>query len=146
MELKNPRREKFAQAVARGRQQTSAYEEAGFVSRGKLACNSSMRLLKDPTVTARIEELRAEALTEYRLNRRKVLDYLVDVILTPAGHVVDGDPLCQSFRTSDKGRTMRMPDKIRAAEMLAKLCGWFPTEKPEAGPVEVIVTIGPDAK
>jgi hypothetical protein len=142
MLLKNPRHERFAVAVAMGRRQTQAYEEAGFEGRGKLATNRSLRLLATPAIKARIAELRAGALKEYRLNRRELLDYLADVILTPAGQVEEGGPLCQSFRTSGRRQIMRMPSKVRAAEMLAKLCGWLAPEKEEhPGGLEVLVTI-----
>jgi hypothetical protein len=142
MILKDPRHEKFAVAVANGRQQTQAYEEAGFEGRGKLATNRSLRLLATPAVKARIAELRASALKEYRMNRRELQDYLVDVILTPAGQVEVGGPLCQSFRKGVRREIMRMPSKVRAAEMLAKLCGWLSPDKEErSGPLEVVVTI-----
>jgi phage terminase small subunit len=142
MILENARHEKFAQAVARGRMQGQAYREAGFAARGGSARTGAVNLGKRPEVKARIAELRGEATAAHRLNRRELLNYLVDVIETPAGEVREGDRLCYSYRHTARQRSTRMPDKLKAAEMLAKLCGWLAPEQLEhSGPVEVIVRI-----
>jgi len=39
--------------------------------------------------------------------------------------------LCQSYKVTPEGREIRMPDKLRAVEQLAKLCGWNEPEKLE---------------
>jgi hypothetical protein len=142
MILANPRWEKFAQAIVEGHRQYRAYEKAGFALRGLRACGGAERLLKNPTVMARIVELRDEKMVAYRMSRRDVLNYLVDVIQTPAGQVKEGDRLCHSYRHTDRLRSASMPDKLKAAEMLAKICGWFAPEQQEhSGEVAVIVKI-----
>jgi hypothetical protein len=142
MILTNPRWEKFAQGMAAGQRQYQAYEGAGFAARGLTASNSAQRLLANPKVMARIAELRDEGMVSYQLERRELMDYLVDIIQTPAGQVKEGDRLCHSYRHTAQRRSTSMPDKLKAAEMLAKLCGWFAPEKPEqSGELEITVRI-----
>jgi hypothetical protein len=54
-------------------------------------------------------------------------------LLTPAGKVDEQSRLCQSYKVTSEGREIRMPDKLRAVEQLAKLCGWNEPEKHEHG-------------
>jgi hypothetical protein len=55
--LKNPRRERFAQLLARGRNATDAYELAGY----KRDAGNSSHLARDKKVTGRVQELTTEA-------------------------------------------------------------------------------------
>jgi hypothetical protein len=55
------------------------------------------------------------------------------VILTPAGKVDAHSRPCQSYKVTPEVREIRMPDKLRAVEQLAKLCGWNEAEKLEHG-------------
>jgi hypothetical protein len=57
------------------------------------------------------------------LSRDQVREFLVAVILTPAGKVDEQSRLCQSYKVTPEVREIRMPDKLRAIEQLAKLCG-----------------------
>jgi phage terminase small subunit len=57
--LKNPRREKFAQAVAAGTGISVAYREAGYRSQGRAAEAGAARLASDGEITRRITELAA---------------------------------------------------------------------------------------
>jgi len=56
--LKNPRHERFAQAMARTADTAAAYRSAGYQSKGSAAQAAASRLLQDATVAARIAELR----------------------------------------------------------------------------------------
>jgi hypothetical protein len=49
--------------------------------------------------------------------------------LTPAGTVSEQSRLCQSYKVTSEVREIRMPDKLRAVEQLAKLCGWNEPER-----------------
>lgn len=57
--LKNPRREKFAQAVAAGTDINAAYQQAGYRSQGRAAATSAARLANDSEIARRITELAA---------------------------------------------------------------------------------------
>ena len=61
-------------------------------------------------------------------------DFLTEVILTPAGKVDEESRLCQSYKVTPEVREIRMPDKLRAVEQLAKMWGWNEPEKHEHGP------------
>jgi hypothetical protein len=50
--------------------------------------------------------------------------FLTEVILTPAGKVDEQSRLFQSYKGTPEVREIEMPDKLRAVEQLAKLCGW----------------------
>ena len=58
-------------------------------------------------------------------------EFLVEVILTPAGKVNEQSRLCQSYKVTPEVHEIRMPDKLRAVEQLAKLCGFNEPEKME---------------
>lgn len=63
------------------------------------------------------------------MSKKQLLDYLVDVLLTPAGSVDDEHKLCQAYKHTESERSLKIPDKLRAAELLSKLCGWNEPEK-----------------
>jgi hypothetical protein len=58
-------------------------------------------------------------------------EFLTKVILTPAGKVNEQSRLCRSYKVTSEVREIRMPDKLRAVEQLAKLCGFNEPEKME---------------
>jgi hypothetical protein len=67
------------------------------------------------------------------LSRDQLRQFLTEVILAPAGKVDEQSRLCQSYKATPEVREIRMPDKLRAVEQLAKLCGWSDPEKFEHG-------------
>jgi hypothetical protein len=139
--LDNVRHEKFAQGVANGLTVSEAYRQAGFSPRG--AGQSGEKLLKKTEIRKRVEEIKAESSQECKLSKRQLLDFLVDVIATPAGHVQKDNPLCQSFKDTQDCSEIKLPDKLRAAETLAKLCGWNEPDKLAiSGATEFKVVIG----
>jgi hypothetical protein len=48
-------------------------------------------------------------------------------------NLIESIKLCQSYKVTPDVREIRMPDKRRAVEQLAKLCGWNEPEKLEHG-------------
>ena len=78
-------------------------------------------------------ELKAAQSQKSELSRDRLRQFLTEVILTPAGKVDEQSRLCQSYKVSPELREIRMPDKLRAVEQLAKLCGWNEPEKFEHG-------------
>jgi hypothetical protein len=61
--LKNPRHERFAQAVARAVDAAAAYQSAGYDAEGGAAEAGASRLLRNAAVAARIAELQATPAT-----------------------------------------------------------------------------------
>ena len=55
-----------------------------------------------------------------------------------AGVVAKDSRLCQSYRTGDYGTGVRMPDKIAAAQLLVKMCGWANPERVELSATDTL--------
>lgn len=72
--LKNSRWEKFAQGVIAGRTARAAYVAAGYASTGAGADSSASKLLRNPKVAARIDELKAEAAKASSATATQILD------------------------------------------------------------------------
>lgn len=140
--LTNPRWEKFAQGLAAGLRHTDAYRQAGFASKGAAIKSCALKLSKRPEVKARFAELQRENAAAARMDRQGMIDYLIDVMLTPIGRIGSGHRLAQLVRETEQWSEVRMPDKLKAAEALAKMCGWN-EERPEAATYRIV--IGGDA-
>jgi hypothetical protein len=84
-------------------------------------------------ICQRVAELKAAQSQKSELSRDQLREFLTEVILTAAGKVDEQSRLCQSYKVTPEVREIRMPDKLRAVEQLAKLCGWNEPEKLEHG-------------
>ena len=122
--LSNPRHERFAQLVATGQSAAEAYR-AVYGAKGKAAENSGSRLLGNVGVSARIAELQQKAAEKAVLTLVEKREFLRRVVMTAIRDVDERSNLCQSVECTDKGRKFRMPDKLRAIELDAKLAGEF---------------------
>ena len=129
--LANPRHERFAQAVASGKSASEAYRQSG--ANGKNADVHAARLMVNDGICKRVAELKAAQSQKSELSRDQAREFLTEVILTPAGRVDEHSRLCQSYKVTSEGREIRMPDKLRAIELLAKLCGWNEPDKYKLG-------------
>jgi hypothetical protein len=127
----NPRHELFAQTVASGKSASEAYRQSG--ATGKNADVHAARLMVNDGICQRVAELKAAQSQKSELSRDQLRKFLTEVILTPAGKVDEQSRLCQSYKNTPEVRQIRMPDKLRAVEQLAKLCGWNEAEKHEHG-------------
>ena len=134
--LNNARHEKFAQGVALGKTIAEAYRKAGFSEKG--AGQGGERLLKNVEVSNRIAELKAEAAKTEAITRDEIIQFLADVVKTPAGHVHKLHPLCQSFKDTEDCNEIRMPDKLAAVTQICKMTGWNEAEKIESK-LEILV-------
>lgn len=128
-ELRNPRHERFAQRYLELGNASEAYRRAGYTK--EWADGDGCRLLGNPSVKARIEELRALNCLNSTLKREQLEGYYSAVILTPVGSVTPNHPLAQSYEVTDKGTKVRLPDKNAAAQGLARLNGWDAPAKVE---------------
>jgi hypothetical protein len=134
--LNNARHEKFAQNVVNGMSASAAYKAAGYEA--KDANVTGPRMFANVGIKARIEELKAEAAKTEAITREEIIQFLADVVKTPAGHVHKLHPLCQSFKDTEDCNEIRMPDKLAAVTQICKMTGWNEAEKIESK-LEILV-------
>lgn len=137
--LQNVRHEKFCQLMAVGMSASEAYRKAGYTNRNTNVLGS--RLMANVSVSNRINELRESADKKTMLSKEQVMKFLADVIATPAGKVDGDNPLCQGIKQTARSSEVRIPDKIKAAERLAKMCGWDSAEKIEHGAADSLTAL-----
>jgi phage terminase small subunit len=85
--LQNPRHEQFAQAIAKGVNQTTAAKLAGYSER--TACEQGSRLVRNAQIAARIQELRErgteQAINEVAVSKEWVIRKLVGIVEKTTG-------------------------------------------------------------
>jgi phage terminase small subunit len=109
--LRNPRHEKFAQLVASGMTAQAAFTQAGYS-----APQNAPRLRSNELVAKRIEELqvRNERKAEIAaLTRDELIKILTEIVHAARNRLLE----------------TRTADGLKAAEMLAKMCGWNEPEQ-----------------
>jgi phage terminase small subunit len=133
-ELLNPRWERFCRHYLASGNQSEAFKRAGYKTDDN--GSNSTRLLKNPCIKQRLLELRAKAYYAFDLERRDLTGFLGAVVATPAGELTPDHPLAQSYQVDDKGVKVRMPDKVAAAQALARIQGYD-------APQQLEVTVNP---
>lgn len=132
----NPRQQKFAELIVAGQTAKAAYFEAFPRCRteGTAEANGA-RLLGNAKVAEFIEALRWETGEKVKSNliasKTEVAEFLTSVLRTPAGSIDEEHQLCQAFKFTKGERSLKIPDKIKAADSLAKLLGYNQPEKVE---------------
>lgn len=119
--LRNPKHEKFAQLVASGMTAQAAFTQAGYPSP-----QNAPRLRNNELVVKRIEELQArnERRAELAaLSRDELVAILTEIVRATRTRLSEARPA----------------DGLKAAEMLAKMCGWNEPERVNVQSVEVKV-------
>ena len=109
--LRNPKHERFAQLVASGVTAQAAFTQAGYPSP-----QNGPRLRNNLLVAKRIEELQArnERKAEMAaLSRDELIGILTEIIHATRARLSEARP----------------SDGLKAAEMLAKMCGWNEPEQ-----------------
>jgi hypothetical protein len=126
--LKNPRHERFAQLIALGTMsRAEALRQAGF--KAKRADQGTYELVRRPEIAARIDALRGEAAQSaghrsiQAITRQELAELLCNVVR--AGF--------------SKPEIAKPYEALKAAKMLAKLCGWNEPERVDVQSVEVKV-------
>lgn len=127
--LKNQRHERFCVEVVAGAHYGDAYTKAGFKAKPSVAAVNGSRLAKTKLVKARIAELKAKQSDKSEMSRDELRRYLIEVLQTPVGEINIKHRLCQSYREGDDSLEVKMPDKLKAAAELIKLCGWAEPDK-----------------
>ena len=111
-QLKNPRRERLAQALARGSTQVNAAIEAGFETRRS---DSAKKLAHLPEIEARVAELLAEAARANEVTLERWLAEIAGIAFAEA-------------------RGPAVHAKLDALDKLAKHFGWYaPTRSAISG-------------
>ena len=108
--LRNPRHEAFCQAFVTSGNASAAYRDSG--GNGKNADVMADQLMVTNGIAERIAELKAEAAAKAEFTRAGLRAFLAKVIRDESG---------------------QMRDRLRAVELLAKMCGWNEPEKHELG-------------
>ena len=119
--LRNPKHERFAQLVATGMTAQAAFTQAGYPSP-----QNAPRLRNNALVAKRIEELQArnERKAEMAaMTRDELIGILIDIVHASRARLSEA----------------RTTDGLKAAEMLAKMCGWNEPERVNVQSVEVKV-------
>jgi phage terminase small subunit len=119
--LRNPKHERFAQLVASGMTAQAAFTQAGYPSP-----QNAPRLRNNELVAKRIEELQARNQRKAEmaaLSRDELIGILTEIVHAARNRL-------QETRTADG---------LKAAEMVAKMCGWNEPERVNVQSVEVKV-------
>jgi hypothetical protein len=127
--LVNSRHEKFARFCADGLAGSEAYRRI-VGGLGKNADKNANEWMRRSDVRKRIAELKRSQSERSEMSRDEYRCYLIRVMTTPVGEIDEHDDLCQEVRVTGFGKQVKMPDKLKAAELLGKLTGWS-TEKAE---------------
>jgi hypothetical protein len=123
--LNSVRDERFAQYVASGVSQSEAYRRVS----GKTANanNHGDEFMAKRGMRERLAEIRAENAAKCEMIKEEYSSYLIRAMRTPAAEMDPHHEFCQHYKeTGPDGvtREWRMPDKLRAALLLAQHCGW----------------------
>jgi phage terminase small subunit len=119
--LRNARREKFAQGMARDLPATQAYMEAGYRARSHSAEANASRLWKDIDVAARVDELR-RAESELIMEKSAI---------SKADLIAELRPIAFADMSLDNDG-LKWREKLKAIDTIAKLSGML-IERKEVG-------------
>jgi hypothetical protein len=129
--LKNTRRERFAQLMAKGDIPKCDAYRVVFPNCRKWKRNAvnqrAYELAKRPDVAARIEEIQAIPVKATIASRTELAEFLTRVVRTPIGNVTPDSDLAQEH-DAEAGK-IKMPGKRECVDSLAKLMGYNEPEK-----------------
>lgn len=124
--LKNPQHERFAQEVAKGRDNTMAYQ-AAYPGTGRVnARKSGSRLRTIDGVNERISDIQQKAEDRTVLSIAEKRRFYATIIRTPIGEIDETSPLCQAVKRIDGENPSveyKMPDKLKATQLDNELSG-----------------------
>jgi phage terminase small subunit len=133
---KEPRHQRFADLVLRGRPLVDAYQEAGFKCSRATANANAKKLRKRSDVEAYIHAIQTTAADDTALSVQEILQYCARVVRTPITKLDPRDPdeknadLIKSFTINDTetGSSFRLEkhDPFKAIDTHLKLTGFDP--------------------
>jgi hypothetical protein len=119
-----PRQIRFCHFFSTGMPLKQSYLEAGYKDGSSDGSVMACRLLRRPAVKRYMKELREAAFLANVLSLGEKRSFLADVVRTPIGKIDVNHPLAQSVRYHDGEIVeIKMADKLKAAELDAKLSG-----------------------
>jgi phage terminase small subunit len=110
------RHEKFCQLYVASGNATRAYEDAGYSTKGNASEVQGSKLLRNPKVAQRINEIQAGAVSKIEFSRDKTIETLIKIV------------------ESKKTKEVPTRDKLKAIDTLCKILGYYK-------PVEVNVNV-----
>ncbi len=117
----------FALAVFSGLSQRAAYLQAYPSASPRTAEVQSSRLITRPDIRATLDHLHSQVETQAILTLQEKRAYLARIVRTSATDVRPGTDLVQAITTAKDGsQTLRLPDKLRAIYLDARLAGELP--------------------
>jgi len=123
--LNNIRHERFALGIAQGKPASTAYADAGYKARGNAAEASASKLLRNPKVKARVEQLAAE-LTREAIATAEEVQQLLTVVARgeyrPGEEVLDEHVTPKGLVVSAR---VSWRERIKALELLGRARGVF---------------------
>jgi len=134
--LKNTKHEAFAVLIFQKRNAVQAYREVYGKKRGERTTAS--RLLANAGIAARVKELMGQATSAHILTKREEMEFLTRVVLTSPDQVGPESNLAQSYSKEGEKITVKLPDKLRAIELLAKMKAEFPQMEQPAAPAPAV--------
>ena len=113
--LDNPKHERFAQLYAVTGNASMCYRKAGYSA--KDADTAGHRLSVNVRIRARVAFLKVEAAKTTRIGKERLLEILSDAV---------------------EGKVEIDSNRLKAGEMLAKMCGWNEPEQVD-GKMEIVI-------
>lgn len=123
--LDNIRHERFALGIAQGKPASNAYVDAGYKARGNAAEASASKLLRNPKVRQRVDDLAAELNYEEIASAEEIQRLLSAVARgehRPGEAVLDEHVTPKGFVVSAR---VAWRDRIKALELLGRARGVF---------------------
>ncbi len=115
--LKNPRQERFACEVAKGKTKSEAFRLCGL----KGDRRDASELGQNPDVKSRVRWLQLQAATDTVLSIREKREFLARVVRTPLAEVDEESDLCQEHTVTNSATggsiKYKMCDKLAAIKL-----------------------------
>ena len=101
----------------------------------QVAHNCATQWQRDPIVMVELDRLRQASRKAVVVSLEELHSFLGDVLKTPISQLDENSPLISEVTETESQngttRKIKMPDKLRAADMIAKLAGYYAPEKQE---------------
>ena len=121
--LQNIRHERFAREYSMGKTGSDAYRLA-YGGNPSGAGQMAYDLLRRLEIWERIEELQLKHAENVALSADEMHSFLRDTVEIPIGSIDEKHRLCNEMTISPDGsKKLKMPDKLKALELAAKLQG-----------------------
>lgn len=127
------KQQKFAELYATGMPPRDAFINAGYSLKSvETSPSAPYRTLRTPKVMDYIAALNAAKRKEDVWTREDLARWCMEVITTPISDIADArgrHQLAEGITEGEKSTTYRMPSKMAAAQLLARICGYLEHEQ-----------------